>query len=112
AKRKTKLTDEPLLLNPSQVNVITALNQWAADKPGIILAYEFFCELVHPNLGSNLLVMGAKDGHLRVGGTTPRSVGRSLCIEGIQFLAGAGRETVGQLALLLGWWATCGPRDA
>ncbi len=112
ARRKSKLKEEPPLPNPSQVNVMTALDRWATDEPGIALAYEFFCELVHPNLGSNFLVMGAKDGHLRVGSTTPRSVGRSLCAEGIPFLAAAGRETAGQLALLLGWWATCDARGA
>jgi hypothetical protein len=52
SRRKSKGKEDLTLPNPIQVNAMTALDSWAKEEPAIILGYEFFCELVHPNLGS------------------------------------------------------------
>jgi len=96
--------------NPSQVNIQTAINTWMADEAGIVLIYDFFCELVHPNLGSNFLVMGAQDGSLHVAGPTLKSVGRSLTIEGIKFLVPVIKEASLNMARLMYWAATTKPK--
>ena len=74
-------------INPEQVNVLTAIEKWATDEPGALLAYEFFCELVHPNLGSNFMVMGSKAGRLIVGKSSPKDVAKNLCDEGLTMVA-------------------------
>ncbi len=51
---------------PDQINVQTAIDHWAKAEPGIHIAYDIFCDLVHPNLGSNFLVMTRDEGRLRV----------------------------------------------
>jgi hypothetical protein len=81
--------------------VQTAVNRWAKTEPWIVLCYDFFCELVHPNLGSTFLVIGAGDGGLQVGGNTAKSVGQSLCVEGIKLLAPVLRQAAFELARLI-----------
>lgn len=97
------------LPNPSQVNIQTALDAWSKEHPEIVLIYDFFCELVHPNLGSNFMVMGAKSGSLHLCGKTVKGVGRSLTVEGIQFLAPVVKEAASCMASLLGWAAITKP---
>jgi len=108
-KNQNAKTEE--LPNPIQVNVQTALDAWSKEQSEIVLFYDFFCELVHPNLGSNFMVMGTKDGSLQLCGKTVKGVGRSLAIEGIQFLTPVVREASLLLANLL-YWAAISKPDA
>jgi hypothetical protein len=87
--------------NPEQVNALTAINQWAEEAPSIQLSYSFFCELVHPNLGSNFLVMGSKDGNLVLGGGVKKSIAMGLCEVGIELLVDVIRETSLQMSHLV-----------
>lgn len=41
---------------PPQVNTKTCLDKWAAEEPKALVAYDLFCDLVHPNVGSSFLV--------------------------------------------------------
>ncbi|MGH7233060.1 MAG: hypothetical protein ACREJU_17135, partial [Nitrospiraceae bacterium] len=112
AGRKEKKSQIPSdTPNPSQVNVQTAIDSWMTERPGVVLIYDFFCELVHPNLGSNFLVMGARDGFLHIAGPTVKSVGRSLTIEGIKLLGPIIKEASLNMAKLLGWAATTRPKE-
>lgn len=107
ARRAKKGVGDPNPLpNPSQVNIQTAIDAWAADQPEIILFYDFFCELVHPNLGSNFMIMGSKDGYLQLCGNTVKGVGRSLAVEGIKFLAPTVHEAALCMVNLISWAAT------
>lgn len=54
-----------------QVNVLTCVEKWANEVPPAMVLYDLFCDLVHPNIGSTLLIMkkwpdgagfGGKDG--------------------------------------------------
>lgn len=111
AARKNKNGKENQKMNnPQQVNILTTIDSWATDEQLVALAYEFFCELVHPNIGSNFVVMGVKNDSLQVGGETIKSVGRGLAIEGIQFLAPIIREASLNMGQLLGWAATTKPK--
>jgi len=107
--KKSKIASDTS--NPSSVHVNDAIRSWMAEKPGIALIYDFFCELVHPNLGSNFLMMGARDGSLHVAGSTDKSVGGSLTIEGIKFLGPIIKEASLNMAKLLGWAATTKPKE-
>ncbi|PSV92417.1 hypothetical protein [Photobacterium iliopiscarium] len=61
-KNKGKAPDTDSLLK-KQVNVVTCLNKWAKQTPEVMIAYDLFCDLVHPNIGSSFLVASvSKDG--------------------------------------------------
>lgn len=55
----------------SQVNSTTCLQKWGKDSPNLEALYSLFCDLVHPNLGSNLLVLNSRDGRLIAGPVQP-----------------------------------------
>lgn len=93
---KTKSKEKPSQPNPEQINAYTAVQKWAEIEPAIMLCYSFFCELVHPNLGSNFLVMGSKDGKIQVGGGVTKSVGNGLCLEGVKMIGGVLKEASNQ----------------
>lgn len=44
--------EKTAMSNPSQVNVETTIDTWVSGEPAIELIYDYFCELVHPNIGS------------------------------------------------------------
>lgn len=50
----TKQPDQPHL---TQIHVETCLSKWFKEKPSLESLYMLLCDLVHPNQGSNLLVM-------------------------------------------------------
>ena len=83
----------------------TAINNWGKESNGIQLAYAFFCELVHPNLGSNFLVMGVGNGNLNVSGDTKKVVARSIAAEGLRFLGPILKQALSDLSILLYWAA-------
>jgi hypothetical protein len=60
----SKGPEDPL----SQVSVTTCLEKWYREKPKLRPLYALFCDLVHPNVGSNLLVLRSVDGQLVSGG--------------------------------------------
>lgn len=60
----TKMPHQDHLL---QVNSTTCLQKWFKESPKMEPLYDLFCDLVHPNLGSNLLTMGVRDSNLVAG---------------------------------------------
>lgn len=99
--------------NPDSINVQTAINSWGKESNSVLLAYAFFCELVHPNLGSNFLVMGAGNGKLYVCGDTKKVLARSIATEGLRFLGPIIKQALADLSILLYWAAlhTKGDQD-
>jgi hypothetical protein len=59
----------------SQINILTCFERWARHEPAVERLYALFCDLVHPNLGSNLLVLGVRDGQLVVGADDAEPLG-------------------------------------
>lgn len=98
ARIEKKPKVQPTQENPLSIPIGRALDSWAAEEGYICLAYDFFSEMVHPNLGSNMLLMGIDHGKLTIGGNTKKSLGLKLCIEGIQILTPCLREASRQLA--------------
>jgi hypothetical protein len=107
-QKQKKAAPQPTLY-PSQVSAQTAIENWAKEQPEIVLFYDFFCETVHPNLGSNFMVMGFKDANLQLCGKTVKGIGRSISIEGIQFLTPVVKEAAQNMANLLAWAAMTKP---
>jgi hypothetical protein len=71
---------------PDQINVQTAIDHWAKAEPGIHIAYDLFCDLVHPNLGSNFLVMTRDEGRLRVDPQGASAVGFDIFRQSLPLL--------------------------
>jgi hypothetical protein len=49
------------------VNVLTCVEKWAKETPAVLIAYNLFCELVHPNIGSSFLVCSSDSDRLHFG---------------------------------------------
>ena len=65
-------------VKPTQVNILTCLEKWGKENPSIIHLYELFCDLVHPNLGSTLLITRILDNQLVVGGERGNPLGQEI----------------------------------
>jgi len=65
--RFDELTRTPHQDHLAQVNSTTCLQKWFKESPKFEPLYLIFCDLVHPNLGSNLLTMGVRDSKLVAG---------------------------------------------
>ena len=59
--RKNKSKNKPAspwsdgMAQPVQINIKTQIEDWAKEEPVLGAYYDVLCDLVHPNLGSNLL---------------------------------------------------------
>lgn len=56
AKKKTKQKHLVQGIVAEQVNVLTCIEKWAEVTSEVLIAYNLFCDLVHPNIGSSFLV--------------------------------------------------------
>lgn len=57
----------------AQINSSTCLAKWFTDSPKLAPLYDLLCDLVHPNLGSNLLVLGVHGDNLVAGSHSAKS---------------------------------------
>jgi hypothetical protein len=99
-KEKMRLRKDP----PKREDYIQSLpvykflDSWFDEDPELIaLAYNFYSELVHPNLGSNLLLTGVAQGKVQVGRESNRSIGKTICREAVTFIAPILKEASRQL---------------
>lgn len=89
------------LLKETQVNVVTCLQKWMKEEPAIANLYELFCDLVHPNLGSTLLVSRLIDKQkIGVGGSEGQPVGLEIFNRTFDQLVALFPETHSQLLQL------------
>lgn len=75
----------PNLMN-EQKNVYTCIEKWAVSEPGALLTYNLFCELVHPNVGSNFLVASFESGVMHFGSGQGTSMGRRIAQQSVPLL--------------------------
>jgi len=81
------------------ISIARALDSWFDEEPELVaLAYNFFSELVHPNLGSNLLLLGVSDGKVQSGKASNRALGKTICREAVKYLAPCLKEAMKQFA--------------
>jgi hypothetical protein len=55
-REKTKRASKADAILPEQINVLTCVEKWAQETPEALIAYNLFCDLVHPSFGSTFLV--------------------------------------------------------
>ena len=90
------------VLKHTQVNVITCLQKWEKENPAIINLYELFCDLVHPNLGSTLLITRLIDNQLAIGSPQGQPIGREILNRTFASLLELFEEVQDQLVQLQG----------
>lgn len=61
-----------------QVNVLTCIEKWAKETPEVLIAYNLFCDLVHPNIGSSFLVASTSNEGLYFSPSKGESVGSDI----------------------------------
>jgi hypothetical protein len=61
--------------------------KWAKDEPTVTILYELFCDLVHPNIGSTLLVAHRHASTIEFGGDRGEQVGHDIVFRTIAGLA-------------------------
>jgi hypothetical protein len=71
-----------------QVNILTCMQKWARETPSVTVLYNLFCDLVHPNIGSTLLVMKTWRGQAGFGGEDGQKVGQDIMIRTLAGLIG------------------------
>lgn len=64
----------------TQINVLTCLQKWEKETPQIMVLYKLFCDLVHPNVGSTLLIMKKWTEGVGFGGQDGEPVGEDVFI--------------------------------
>ena len=90
--RFDELSKTPHQENLAQVNIRTCLDHWFKDSPTIENLYDLLCDLVHPNFGSNMLVMRSLRGELVAGGTDGKTVSLFIVCPTLAGIVGAYKE--------------------
>ena len=78
-KRKSPTISQTIMAQ--QVNVLTCIEKWAEETPEILIVYNLFCDLVHPNIGSNFLVASTSEGKLYFSPFRGEPAGRSIFVQ-------------------------------
>ncbi|MCL0041274.1 hypothetical protein M1N08_00795 [Dehalococcoidia bacterium] len=84
-----------------QVNVITCIEKWAEETPEILIAYNLFCDLVHPNMGSNFLVASMGSGKLYFSKHKGGMIGHRIFEQSFPILVSATHKPFGQFLTML-----------
>lgn len=83
AQQKRKAAD---FEQPAPVRVGPAVKDWAAESPNVMVTYVLLCDLVHPNIGSNMLVATTEAGTLRFTKDRGDRVGQHLAEMSLPFV--------------------------
>lgn len=103
AKRKKKKTPpvaQESIIRP-QINVLTCVERWAAESAGVLIAYNLFCDLVHPNIGSNFLVASTSPEGLFFSRFRGEPVGRQIFEQSLPILLSTSHKPFGPLLTML-----------
>lgn len=86
-----------------QVNILTCIEKWAEETPEVLIAYNLFCDLVHPNIGSSFLVASTSENGLYFTPSKGKCVGADIFEQSFPILISVTHKPFGQfLAFLMG----------
>ena len=85
---------------PPQVRIGLCFESWAAELPEVMIVYNLFCDLVHPNVGSSFLVASVSD-TVAVSSSRYRgdSIGRAIMEQSFPILVSVTQKPFGQYLL-------------
>jgi len=84
-----------------QVNVLTCIERWAEQTPEVLIAYNLFCDLVHPNIGSSFLVASTSNSELYFSRFKGVLVGKSIFEQSFPILLSITHKPFGDFLLHL-----------
>ena len=84
-----------------QINVLTCIEKWAETTPEVLIAYNLFCDLVHPNIGSSFLVASTNDKGLYFTPSKGRSVGSDIFEQSFPILVSVTQKPFGKYLSML-----------
>ncbi len=84
-----------------QINVLTCIEKWAETTPEVLIAYNLFCDLVHPNIGSSFLVASTNDKGLYFTPSKGRSVGSDIFEQSFPILVSVTLKPFGKYLSML-----------
>jgi hypothetical protein len=88
---------------PQQVRIGSCVESWAREMPEVLIAYNLFCDLVHPNIGSSFLVASTQSEALYFSRFRGEPVGRAIFEQSFPILLSVTQRPFGSyLALLMG----------
>lgn len=88
--KKKKGTAMAQRIKNSQINVFTCIQDWSKEAPVVSILYELFCDLVHPNMGSNLLVSSTSSDGLYFGQSNGQPSGHVVFENSLLWLMSVG----------------------
>jgi hypothetical protein len=88
---------------PQQVRIGRCIESWGRETPEVVVAYNLFCDLVHPNIGSTFLVASTNTDGLYFSRFRGEPVGRAILEQSLPILLSISHRPFGQyLAVLMG----------
>ena len=84
-----------------QVNVLTCIEKWAETTPEVLVTYNLFCDLVHPNIGSSFLVASTNDQGLYFSPSKGKSVGADILEQSFPTLVSVTQKPFGEHLVML-----------
>ena len=84
-----------------QVNVLTCVEKWAEVTPEVLIAYNLFCDLVHPNIGSSFLVASTNNSGLYFTPSKGRNIGADIFEQSFPILVSATHKPFSEHLLML-----------
>ena len=98
-KAKQKYVSDGII--HEQVNVLTCIEKWADQTPEVLVAYNLFCDLVHPNIGSAFLVASTSKTKLYFSRFKGKLVGKSIFEQSFPILVSVTQKPFGEFLLML-----------
>jgi len=83
------------------VRIGECIDKWALDTPAIRIAYDLFCDLVHPNIGSNFLVASVSGNSLHFKKRTGVLVGQQIFEQSLPLLMSVTHKPFGDYLIRL-----------
>lgn len=88
---------------PTQVRIGKCVESWAQETPEVVIAYNLFCDLVHPNIGSTFLIASTSKDGLYFSRFRGEPVGRSIFEQSFPLLVSLTHKPFGKyLTVLMG----------
>lgn len=88
-------------IKQEQVNVLTCIEKWADETPEVLVAYNLFCDLVHPNMGSTFLVASTTHGELHFSMNKGQNVGAGIYEQSFPLLVTLTMKPFGDYLMML-----------
>jgi len=99
-KGKTSPVAQESIIRP-QISILTCVERWATDVPDVLIVYNLFCDLVHPNIGSAFLVASTSPEGLFFSRFRGEPVGRQIFEQSLPILLSTSHGPFGSLLTML-----------